>query len=214
MSFYSFAQRICLFFFKLYFKFEVKGLNNVENSSCGLVLISNHISYLDPVFLGLFLKRKLFFMAKAELFKVPILKKIIKKLGAFPVNRNASDSSAIRTAVEFVEKKNVVAMFPQGHRSKKIDSLKPKTGFVRIALKSKAKVVPCSLYYESFLPRSRVYIYYGEAVNFNEIVKGLHFNSEDVNFKHVKELTIKIWQKVLNLNNIQKELYNEKKFYM
>lgn len=212
MNFYGFAQRVCLFIFKLYFKFEVKGLNNVEDYSSGLVLISNHISYLDPIFLGLFLKRKLFFMAKAELFKVPLLKTIIKKLGAFPVNRNANDSNAIKTAVAFVETSKIVAMFPQGHRSKKIESLKPKTGFVRIALMSKAKVIPCSLYYNSYLPRSKVYIYYGEAVSFDEVTKNLYFNYENVNFKYVKELTVKIWQKVLNFNYIQKELYNGKKF--
>ncbi len=212
MTFYDFAQKVCLFFFKLYFKFEVKGLSNVENCSSGLVLISNHMSYLDPVLLGLFLKRKLFFMAKSELFKVPLLRKIIRKLGAFPVNRNANDSKAIQTAVEFAEKKCVVAMFPQGHRSKKIEGLRPKTGFVRIALESKAKVVPCSLYYESYLPRSRIYIYYGKAVSLNKFAKEKNLDFKNINYRCVKELTVAIWQKVLEINYIQKDLYNSKKF--
>lgn len=204
LNFYNFARRICLFFFKLYFKIEVIGIENLNKSSSGLVLISNHKSYLDPIFLGLFSKRRLFFMAKKELFRIPVFKNIIKKLGAFAVDRNKKDLKAIEKAVEIARSGKVVAMFPQGGRSKTIEKDRPKTGFLRISLLAECSVMPCSLFYKSYFPRSRVYIYFGEEIDISTILKkdGL---GKDVNYKGVKRLTFSVWEEVLKLYKKQEE---------
>ena len=210
MGFYEFSRYFSLFFFSLYFNFNVSGVENLEDEKSRLILISNHKSYLDPVFLGLFLKRRLFFMAKKELFSVPILKGLILKLGAFPIERGKNDKEGIKKAVDIVKKGKILAMFPQGHRSKNICLLRPKTGFLRIALNSNAKIVPCSLFYNGYFPRSRVLIDFEKPISLLELAKNEQINFKDANFKDIKRLTFKIWQKVLNLHKKQHQIYYKK----
>lgn len=210
MGFYKFSRYFCLFFFRLYFKIKVKGVENVESVNSGIVLISNHQSYLDPVFLGLFLKRRLFFMAKKELFCVPVLKGLILKLGAFPIERGKNDTKAFKTAEQIVKKGKILAMFPQGHRSKNINSLKPKTGFLRIALNSDAKVVPCSLFYRGYFPRSRVLINFLEPIDLKEFAKKENVDFKNIKFKEAKRLTFKVWQNILNSHKKQQQIYFKK----
>ena len=197
MGFYDFSRTICIFFFRLYFKIEVKGLENFQNFDDGAIMISNHKSNLDPIFLGLFFKRRLFFMAKKELFCVPILKNIIKKLGAFPVERGKNADDVIKKAVEMIKSGKIVAMFPQGHRCKRIEDKGPKTGFIRIALDGDFYIIPCLLLYKSFLPRSRVLISYEKPVKISELVEK---EKEDLKTRlGVKKISLKVWQMVLDL---------------
>lgn len=205
MSFYNFARLTCLFFFRLYFKIEVRGVENLNKSSSGLILISNHMSYLDPVFLGLFSKRRLFFMAKKELFRVFILKNIITKLGAFAVDREKKDLKAVEKAIEIAKRGNVVAMFPQGRRSRTVKTDRPKTGFLRIAVSAGCSVLPCSLFYKGYFPRSRVYVFFGEKVDISEILKENGFEKENLGHKEVRKLTKDVWENVLELYEEQEE---------
>ncbi len=205
LSFYNFARLTCLFFFRLYFKIEVRGVENLNKSSSGLILISNHMSYLDPVFLGLFSKRRLFFMAKKELFRVFILKNIITKLGAFAVDREKKDLKAVEKAIEIAKRGNVVAMFPQGRRSRTVKTDRPKTGFLRIAVSAGCSVLPCSLFYKGYFPRSRVYVFFGEKVDISEILKENGFEKENLGHKEVRKLTKDVWENVLELYEEQEE---------
>ncbi len=205
MSFYNFARFICLFFFRLYFKIEVRGVENLNKSSSGLILISNHMGCLDPVFLGLFSKRKLFFMAKKELFKIFILKNIIKKLGAFAVDREKRDLKAVEKAIEIAKSGDVIALFPQGKRSRKVKTDRPKTGFLRIAVFSDCSVLPCSLFYKGYFPRSRVYVYFGEKVELPKILNKNGFKKENLGYREIRKLTMDVWQDVLKLYEKQEE---------
>lgn len=202
MSFYGFAQRVCIFFFKLYFKINVKGIENVPSGEGKFILISNHQSNLDPVMLGLYLKnRRLFFMAKQELFKIPILSFIIKKLGAFPVKRGSRDSSAIKTAKDLVNCGKMLAMFPEGTRSKDGKLSKPKIGFAKIALETGAKIIPCSIFYCGKCPRSRVFVEYGHPIGVSEDEIS---NKIDLRSKSLKTVLEKSWGEVTKINNLQR----------
>lgn len=205
LSFYKFARFICLLFFRLYFKIEVRGVENLNRTSSGLVLLSNHMGYLDPVFLGLFSKRRLFFMAKKELFSVFILKNIITKLGAFAVDRQNRDLKAVEKAIEIAKMGNVVAMFPQGRRSRAVKTDRPKTGFLRIAVSAGCSVLPCSLFYRGYFPRSRVYVYFGEKVEIEEILNENGFKKENLGYREIRKLTIDVWENVLKLYEEQEE---------
>lgn len=200
MSFYKLAYRVCFFVFSLYFKIVVRGYENLEGLGVGAVLISNHVSYLDPIMLGIpFRSRRLFFMAKKELFSVPILRRIIKKLGAFPVDRGSKDVKALDVAVDIVKSGEIVAIFPQGGRRKNINACAPKTGFLRIALASNSRVIPSSVCYSGFGPRSKVYVNFGKAVSLRDVLQCEGINADLVNFKDIKFLTNKVWQEVLRL---------------
>ena len=206
MSFYNFARKVCAFFFKMYFKLNIKGTENIPPYGEGIILISNHQSNLDPVMLGLGIKnRKLFFMAKQELFKVPILSPIIKKLGAFPVNRGSKDLGAIKKAETIVNSGRILAMFPEGGRSKTGNLLRPKVGATKIAISTGKKVLPCAICYSSKRFRANIYVEYGKPVNVVKIMDDLNIKNDELNSKNLKMIAEKSWEKVSEIYTLQRE---------
>ena len=118
MTFYDFAFIVCNAFVKVGFKFRAEGVENLPQTG-GYILCSNHRSYLDPIFLGVKVKRQLAFMAKEELFRVKVLGPIIKKLGAFPIARGKGDTGAVEFAIDTVKSGKALMLFPEGTRSKR-----------------------------------------------------------------------------------------------
>ncbi len=126
--------------FKIFFRMEVEGRENIPESG-PLVMASNHLSVLDPPVIGTASTRKPYFMAKEELF-VPVFGHICKFLGAFPVKRGSADMTAIRHSLEILKNGEVLAVFPEGTRSKtgKLGIAEP--GTMMLAAKGKAAILP------------------------------------------------------------------------
>jgi len=136
----------------------------------GFVLAANHTSNFDPWPLGLPLwpRRQLRFMAKSELFN-PILAPILRAGGAFRVRRGEGDVEAMRTAVELVQSGEIVVMFPEGTRQKKGLLKRPHTGAARIALTSRAPLVPAAIAGADRLLRlGPLRVAYGEPLDLSE----------------------------------------------
>ncbi len=125
-------------------RWEVKGIENIPGSG-GVVLVANHVSYWDPVVVICAFKRRVYFMAKAELFKIPVVGYVVAISGAFPVRRDRADRNAIRTALKLLEEGQVVGVFPEGTRSHSGEMLKPHLGAAMLALKSGAPVLPVAV---------------------------------------------------------------------
>ena len=134
---------------RLLFRLRWRGLEHVPRAG-GAVLAANHTSNFDPWPLGLplFPRRFLRFMAKSELYWVP-LRYLLNATGAFPVRRGEGDAEAIRTAVELCRSGEIVVMFPEGTRRRK--GLRKKwearshTGAARIALEAGVPLVPAAI---------------------------------------------------------------------
>ncbi len=110
-----------------------------------LLVLANHISDCDPPIIGYALPRPAYFMAKAELFSIPILAPLIRLLHAFPVRRGAPDKNAIRTAVELLQKGEAVVIFPEGHVSE-TGTLQPlQAGAALILKRAPVPVICCGL---------------------------------------------------------------------
>ena len=93
-----------------------------EPQEGGYVVCANHISATDPICLCYaFKKNQVHFMAKKELFKIPVFSGFIRLLGAFPVDRSGSDVGAIKTAISLVGDGGCLGIFPQGHRYPETD---------------------------------------------------------------------------------------------
>lgn len=107
-----------------------------------VVLVSNHISNWDVLALGRVFDRQICFMAKKELFKNPLLRRIVEGLGAFPVDRGGADVGAIRRSLELLSSGGVVGIFPQGTRVKDDSSFEMADGASMIALRARASIVP------------------------------------------------------------------------
>ena len=138
---YSFGWYLLYPIFKLLFFFKVNGRENIPENG-GFILCSNHLSNFDPVLLALSQKRQIFYMAKAELFKNKFFGALIRKLGAFPVERGAGDGKAIEMAESIIKDEKMLGIFIEGTRSKTGEFLRPKSGAAIIAHQMKATVIP------------------------------------------------------------------------
>ena len=130
--------------YKLLYRYKVIGKENMPDSGA-VILACNHMSFSDPVLLGLAQKRRLYFMAKSELFRNPFASFIIRHLGAFPVERGAGDGKAIKTGEEILLEGNVMTIFLEGGRSKTGELLRPRSGCALIAQQTKLPVVPACI---------------------------------------------------------------------
>lgn len=127
------------------FRLKVEGRENLPRHG-GAVVASNHNYGPDFIFLGIASPRELSFMAKAEVFAWnPILSALLRAGGVFPVNRGKGDSVAIETAVDIAMQGNLIAMFPEGTRSKNGTLMRGKTGAARIALAADVPIVPVAV---------------------------------------------------------------------
>lgn len=141
--------------FRLYNRWEVTGREHVPPSG-GVLLIANHTSYADPPIVGAACLRPVNFMAKAELFRIPVLAGFIRRTHAFPVRRGSADRAALRRAVRLLRAGKVLLVFPEGQRSLDGRLIELETGAAFIALSGQAQVVPMALIgADGVLPRGR-----------------------------------------------------------
>lgn len=141
---YTLLQVFFTFFFKVFFRAEVIGKENLPAEG-GVILAANHMSNWDPPFLATFLSRPVSYMAKQELFEVPILRKIIQSCYSFPVKRGAADRGAIKAAVGALKDGRCVGLFPEGTRSRDGHLHKAEAGVALLAAMGRVPVVPAAI---------------------------------------------------------------------
>ena len=166
------------------FLFNYKVINqSKERDEGGYIVCGNHVSATDAIALCYaFRKNQVRFMAKKELFKIPVLASLIKMLGAFPVDRSGGDVGAIKSAVNLVKDGGCLGIFPQGHRYPGEDprQTKTKNGMALIALRAKADIVPTYIWRKKnrFKLFRKTYIIIGDVMPFAELYNGTSGNSE------------------------------------
>lgn len=144
MTFYSFAKSVVYTIFKPMYRIEAIGVENIPKEG-GVLLCCNHINNLDPIVLGTMIPRPVHYMAKEEIFSVPILGKIVRMCNAFPVKRGFGDREALRTGLKVLKDGQVLGLFPEGTRSKTGELGKGLAGAGFFALRSDSHVVPCAI---------------------------------------------------------------------
>lgn len=129
----------------LYFRGRVYGAERVPREGA-LVVVSNHASDFDPPLLSSCVGRPVAYMAKEELFQVPVLKQAIALYGAYPVKRGSADRSALRAAMGFLEQNWAAGVFLTGTRTADGRVTDPKLGAAWLAAKTQAPLLPVSLW--------------------------------------------------------------------
>ncbi len=130
------------------YKFVLKGhLIGSENipQKDAFIMVSNHGSLLDPPLLGHALGRNISFMAKAELFKIPLLGSVITACGAYPVKRGIADKNTIKIACKKLSNDNCIGIFIDGTRQKNGRVNKPKQGAALLAFKNQKLLLPVAI---------------------------------------------------------------------
>lgn len=125
--------------FSTVFRARVRGIENVPSSG-PLIVASNHLSYFDPPALC-YCPRRIRFMAKQELFGIPLLAPLIRTLGAYPVDRHGSPQAAIKRSLSILKEGGAIGIFPEGTRNPD-GSAAAQMGMALLAAWSSANVVP------------------------------------------------------------------------
>ncbi len=196
--FYETCRVIVAVFVGLLIRLRVAGVHNVPKEG-PVILVGNHLNWTDIPMIGLRLRRRTHFMAKAELFQKAPLKWLVIGLGAFPVRRGEADRQAIKQAEEVLKTGQVLVIFPEGTRSKTRMLKEGLPGAALIAVRSGAPVVPVGIYgSEKFKPwhlwpfRTKITITYGEPFTLSrgEGKRG-HLDLQaqlDIMMRHIAEL--------------------------
>lgn len=163
MNLYPFGKFLVSTIFFPLFRIKVIGKENFPKEG-GVLLCTNHIDNFDPPVVGISSPRTVHFMAKEELFNVPILKSILPSVNAFPVKRGMSDREAFRTTLKLLRGGHVVGMFPEGTRSKTGELGKGLAGAGFFALKGDAVVMPCAIV-GPYKPFKQLKVVFGQPID-------------------------------------------------
>jgi 1-acyl-sn-glycerol-3-phosphate acyltransferase len=158
---YRFCRFLARILFVLVYRLGARGISNIPSEG-PVILCSNHKSILDPITMGAWVPRKVHYMAKAELFRVPLLGLLIKAVGAFPVKRSGVSKEAIRTAISLLQEGHVMGIFPEGTRNESLGI--GKRGAVSMAIRARAFVVPVALI-GNYRPFRKMLAVYGAPID-------------------------------------------------
>lgn len=141
---YRVGQAVCRPIMKVFYRYKFINNNSIPHEGA-YIIASNHMSFSDPVLLGLGQRRRLFFMAKQELFKNKFFAGLIRALGAFPVERGAGDGKAIKTGEDLIKEGNVMTIFIEGGRTKTGEFMRPRSGCALVAQQMQVPVIPACI---------------------------------------------------------------------
>jgi 1-acyl-sn-glycerol-3-phosphate acyltransferase len=197
---YRFVQYLLATLAAATVRWRATGRCNVPESG-GVLLVSNHLSYLDVFFLGIPLRRPLNYVARSTLF-VPVLAQLMRSVGGFPIDREGIGVSGLKETLRRLRDGGIVTLFPEGTRSRdgQLGPLKP--GIAVLVARARVPVVPAGLAGSfEFWPRSRAWpvphpirIHYGRPI-WPEDVAGLPTDAVTTLIqRRLQESRLEAWQ--------------------
>ena len=178
---------------------KVSGLEN-EPESSGILVCANHVTLLDPICISAALhKVEPYYMAKKELFKIPILKSLLKAFGAYPVNRGEGDLGAIHKTIDMLRDGYCVGIFPQGTRCRGValEDTKFKNGAALICSKISVPVLPICIKVKNnrWRPFRKMHVFIGKPITAAELA----FDENAPRGEELARITNIIYERILSL---------------
>jgi 1-acyl-sn-glycerol-3-phosphate acyltransferase len=143
LPFYAASRALCRFLVRVIYGFRAVHPENVPMDGPAIVAC-NHVSYLDPVVLGIGFRRPVTYLAKKELFTIPVLGPVITALGVYPLDREAGGVAAVRSALRALKDGRCIGIFPEGTRNL-TGQVQGKGGAALLAALSGAPVIPAAI---------------------------------------------------------------------
>lgn len=175
MIWYRVLRPIFTIMFRTFWPLRIVGVEHVPKEGAGVV-VSNHRSMIDPFVVSYGAHRLVSFMAKEELFGVPFVGLLIRKLGGFPVDRSRKDATSMRVALSVLKGGELLGMFPEGTRSATDEMQEMRTGAVRLAAKMGVPIIPAAVVNtQNALPPgkliriARIEVHFGPAFDIAEL---------------------------------------------
>lgn len=141
MKVYYFLRAAFHIFTRLICRYRVYGLEHVPESG-PLLIVANHLSWYDPMLLGVVLRRRVWFFTKSELFHWPLVGKACKATEQIPVRRGESDRGALEKGLAYLQAGRALGIFPEGTVERKEVMIPALTGVAMLAVRSGATVLP------------------------------------------------------------------------
>ncbi|MDR2647573.1 MAG: 1-acyl-sn-glycerol-3-phosphate acyltransferase [Oscillospiraceae bacterium] len=178
------------------FRVKVYGRENLPKMTGGYILVCNHLHSIDPAFLLTTSHRMWRFIAKKELFRNPVAAWILTQANAFPIDREIIDRKALDYAATVMDDKRAgLGIFPEGQRSPDGTPQPAKGGTAMLARKTKANIIPASIYHEGKLCfRRKITVHYGEPILFEDLGLG-----DTPNARQTREASAKIMEAIQTL---------------
>ncbi|MEK6285761.1 MAG: lysophospholipid acyltransferase family protein [Acidobacteriota bacterium] len=130
---------------RMLFKIEFHGVENIPSEGA-CIITPNHVTYADPVWITVPVRRRVYYMAWDKPFRIPVFGLMMRMFGAFPVNLDvAGDASAQREAIDMLRRGRALVMFPEGGRTKTGKLMGFKMGAFRLALAHGVPIVPVTI---------------------------------------------------------------------
>lgn len=164
--FYRFGRAIIKLLNLILYNIHVEGEENIPETG-GVVLCPNHISNYDPLAVATHMKRQVHFLAKAELYKNFIVRKVLLAVGTIPVDRGKVSLETLKESLRVLKNGEILGIFPEGTRVKNGERKKPMEGFVVFALKTKSPILPVHIEGE-YKFRGKINIKFGKPIELNE----------------------------------------------
>lgn len=161
---YHFLKVLSWVLFFPLFRVKIIGEQNFQGSA---ILCANHRSLLDPIILSCVMKRRIYYMAKSELFDDhgKFFAWLLRSVGAFPVARSSADKSAVLRAERLLSDGCIVGIFPQGKIVADETSFKIKAGASLLAMRTGVPIIPVSIYFEGKIrPFKKITVRIGEVI--------------------------------------------------
>ena len=185
---YSLVKYILRLFFLFAFRIKAVGKDKVIMDK-GVIFACNHKSNWDALIVLATCPRRLAFMGKAELFKFKPFAYVLKKLGAFPVNRGKGDISAIKTSLRILKDENAFIMFPEGKRVKKYERDQVKPGIAMISTRAKVPVIPVTIS-GTYRWMNKIVITYDDPIYLDE------YYDEKLSVEKLQELSVSVMDNI------------------
>lgn len=192
----NFLIKILSVIFRIFFPYEIQGRENFCDLKNGFLICSNHISNLDAIFISIAVKRKIYFLAKSELFKNYFISYLLKKLGAISIRRGEKDTNAINIAENILKNNKILGIFIEGTRSKNGDFLRPKSGAAILACKTNSLIIPVCI---TPINNKKIKIFQKTIINFGKPIKNTNFDCNS--YKAIRSATEFIMNRIKELRN-------------
>lgn len=167
MNLYKFARAILSMFFSIFYRIEVVGSENIPDEG-RFILIANHKHNFDPLLLISAIKnRRIYPVAKKELFDLPIIGWLLRKVEVIPIDRQNPSLTTVKTILNTLKEEKILGIFPEGTRSDMDSFLPPKPGVAMFSVKSKTDVIPISII-STYKPFSKIKIVIGEIMDMSK----------------------------------------------
>lgn len=187
---YKIIKNVLKPFLFLIYNIKVEGKENIPQKE-GYIVCGNHIKAIDPILLAIALPPQIHFMAKVELFKNPILKKLLYAVGAYPIKRGEADVRSIKTSLKYLKEDKNIGIFPEGTRNK-TDELKAEPGIAMLGIRAKKDILPVSIISSyKFFKKSKIII--GEVISLEK------FFDKKLKNNDYMDISVEIMRKIRSL---------------